>query len=110
MPTAQEIDTDARYSVAGYGGIAFYVTGPSIEQTEADWVLDHDADDCEHDDEQCYAWNPCEDIESTQFVDAIMVGDDRVHSVDVDYLTAIGEEDYCHSCGQVGCTADGREE
>lgn len=39
----------------------------------------------------------------------VMVGDDRVHDVDVDDCEELDEEDYCHSCGQVGCTHDGLE-
>jgi hypothetical protein len=36
-------------------------------------------------------------------VEAIMVGDDRVHIVDVDDLTKLDDDDYCHSCGQIAC-------
>ena len=36
-------------------------------------------------------------------VRAVMVGDDRVHLVDVDDLTVISDEDYCPGCGQTGC-------
>jgi hypothetical protein len=73
--TFSPLDMDARYSVAGYGGVAFYLERRIDNETVA----------------------------------AIMVGDDREHVVSVDDLTAIGEDDYCHECGQVGCTADGRE-
>jgi hypothetical protein len=39
----------------------------------------------------------------------VMIGDDREHIVDPEDLTHIDEDDYCHECGQVGCTADGRD-
>lgn len=38
---------------------------------------------------------------------AVMVGDDRKHTVDVDDLVPLADEDYCHVCGQIGCTHDG---
>jgi hypothetical protein len=80
---------DARYSVQGYSGVAFYLLG---YQEVTKW--DHDGD-AEYD---------------TGFVRAVMVGDDREHIVDVDDLIALGEDAYCHTCGQIGCTHDIRED
>jgi hypothetical protein len=85
------LDLDARYTVAGYSaGIAFYVLGPVMERDED------------------YEWTGIETPHET-LVRAVMVGDDRVHEVDADDLEPIDELDYCAECGQVGCTADGRE-
>lgn len=84
-----DIDFSARYSIAGYGGIAFYLTGYKK-------IKDED-----------YEWSGIE-TEDKQFVEAIMVGDDRLHYVDVDDLTVLDPESYCGECGQIGCTADGR--
>ena len=39
---------------------------------------------------------------------AVMVGDDRKHTVDVDDLTVLDDEAYCSVCGQIGCSHDGR--
>ena len=39
----------------------------------------------------------------------VMVGDDQEHVVEPGDLVKIDDEDYCHECGQVGCTADGRD-
>ncbi len=39
----------------------------------------------------------------TDFVRAVMVGDNRVEIVDVNDLQLIGEEDFCRGCGQIGC-------
>ena len=66
---------DAHYSVAGYGGVAFYLA----RRIDADTVA------------------------------AIMVGDDAERAVSIGDLTPISEDDYCHVCGQLGCTHDGRE-
>jgi hypothetical protein len=85
-----ELDFGARYTVDGWGqGIAFCLLG---------YVMRRDED---------YVWTGIED-EDRDWVRAVMVGDDRVFEVEVCELTAIGDEDYCHECGQIGCTADGR--
>lgn len=34
---------------------------------------------------------------------AVMVGDDRKHVIDRGDLINLDEDDYCHTCGQVGC-------
>jgi hypothetical protein len=86
VSTVKPLDFDAHYTVAGYGGVAFYLDG---------WAAAYYDEDGEA-------------VESDRFVRAVMVGDDQEHIVDVDDLTVIDEDDYCHECGQVGCTADGR--
>ncbi len=82
-----EIDFNARYSVDGYPGVAFYLRGY--------WPTGRDFDG-----EQTY---------DEDFVCAVMVGDDAQHCVDVDDLKVIANDAYCASCGQIGCTHDGRE-
>jgi hypothetical protein len=85
------LDLDSRYTVDGFSdGIAFYLLGP---------VMTRDED---------YYWTGIEEAHET-LVRVVMVGDDRVFEVDRDDLTKLGELDYCAECGQVGCTADGRE-
>jgi hypothetical protein len=75
------------YSVKGHKGIAWSVLG---------WELE-----------------PNEDTEWSGYYNrsgnvlAIMVGDDRVFAFEPDELTPINETDYCHVCGQIGCTHDG---
>lgn len=83
----QEIDFDARYTVDGMPGAAFYLRGY--------WPTGLDFDG-----EQTY---------DEDFVCAVAVGDDYAHCVDPDDLTVIADEDYCSSCGQIGCTRHGRE-
>lgn len=82
------IDTTARYSVKGYGGIAFYLIG-------YEKIRDED-----------YEWTGIE-YDNPERVQAVMVGDDRVHIIDVEDLTVIGEDEYCPECGQIGCKAYG---
>jgi hypothetical protein len=83
-----ELDSSARYTVASYGGVAFYLTSwaERWDDEEQEWVPDGD-----------------------DTVWAVMVGDDRRHLIDVEELTLLDPLGYCAECGQVGCTHDGRE-
>lgn len=83
----QTIDMDARYSVAGYEGIAFYLRG---------FVTTYDPDEDDT-------------FEDPDWVRAVMVGDNREHVIETADLTPISDDDYCAECGQIGCTHDGRE-
>lgn len=84
------LDLDARYAVAGYDGIAFYLLG----------YVERDTPDTE--------WDGIRETD-TDWVRAIMVGDDRVHEIEVSELTLLDDLDYCGQCGQIGCQHDGRE-
>lgn len=76
------------YRVTGWGsGIAFYVLG---------WETEPDEDT---------EWSGYE--QRTGRVVVTMIGDDARHVVNVDDLTPLEREDYCGSCGQIGCTHDG---
>jgi hypothetical protein len=75
------------YRVRGYSGIAFCVQGWET-------VPDEDTE-----------WSGFET--RTGRVLAVMIGDDRQHCVDVEDLTALPREEYCGSCGQIGCRHDG---
>lgn len=99
------LDMDARYSVQGWGGIAFYLLGYDTEWTQEEWIYCGEGDE---DDEANYLYNEPEEIENTDRVRAVMVGDDRVFTFDLDELTPIADEDYCHECGQIGCKGDFR--
>jgi hypothetical protein len=116
------LDLDARYSVAGYGGIAFYLLGYETETTPESWEYlgepegydpdtYHEETGYYYPDENPsnYVYSEPEEIPNYGRVRAVMVGDDYVHSVDVDDLTVIGDLDYCAECGQIGCTHDGRD-
>jgi len=104
------LDMDARYSVAGMPGVAFWLSGYATTWTEESWTLDCPEDhDPDHEHEGCcYLYSEPEEVTRDDMVCAVMVGDDRTHLIDVADLILISEEDYCHECGQTGCTADGR--
>jgi hypothetical protein len=82
------LDFDARYTVDGYRGIAFWLKGYATHIVE-------------------YGDGFEEEETDYSFVKAVMVGDNREHIIDVDDLTLLDENDYCHVCGQVGCQHDG---
>lgn len=106
---ASELDFTARYSVRGYRGIAFYLLGYATEQQYEGDLLLCDDEECDHQtSEMCWAEGDWSIVTDTDKVRAVMVGDDREHIIDIDDLTKIADDDYCHGCGQIGCTADGR--
>ncbi len=77
------------YTVDGYSGVAWRVYG---------WELESRMND-EFDD--------VEEVRTGRVV-CVMVGDDRRFTFEPEDLTPLNEEDYCGSCGQIGCTHDGR--
>lgn len=85
-----DFDFSKRYKVDGWGGIAWYCIG--FEKVPE--YTDHNDEDGM--------------VENRDRVVCIMVGDDSKHTFDVDELTPLDDEEYCHECGQIGCTADGR--
>lgn len=101
---AEAIDFDAHYAVAGHAGIAFYLIGyGTMEYYEGDFLI-CDNPECDHAmSEMCWSEGDTSLITDHDWVRAVMVGDDRVHEIDVDDLTMIEEDDYCHECGQIGC-------
>ena len=105
-----ELDMSARYSVAGYVGVAFRLLGWSPEDQYEGDVIVCDDEDCDHAlSEMCWAEGGWSIVQSDSIVRAVMIGDDREHLVDVGDLTLIADEDYCHECGQLGCGHDGRD-
>jgi hypothetical protein len=97
-----EINFEGRFSVSQYPGIAFYLLGweqawePQQyycidEETGEEWLEDDPNGEGEWID------NP------DGRVRAVMVGDDRIFLVDTENLTEISDEEYCSSCGQIGC-------
>jgi hypothetical protein len=84
-----ELDPKARYKVDSYGSVAWYTLGYEL-------LRDED-----------YEWSGIE-TENTERAVMVMVGDDREFTFDVEELTKIAPDGYCHVCGQIGCTHDGR--
>ena len=102
------VDFDGRFTVAGETRIAYYLLGWATEMTEETWTLDcagpeshGDPTDPEDHADPCYLYDEPEEIDRTDQVVAVMVGDDRHHVVDVGDLTEISEEDVCPGCGAV---------
>lgn len=109
-PAPATVDFSARYRVAGWGGIAFYLLGwaVDVEFDPAPELVCAD-EDCTHEEDDCWMFSDePETIESDEVVRAVMVGDDREHLVDVSDLTVLADDEYCGVCGQIGCTHDGR--
>jgi hypothetical protein len=119
--TEHGIDFDARYTVAGMPGVAFWLHGWDMKLTQESWELACDdpahiyKPDSEDEPERadthnaaCYLCNEPELVPVTSRVRAVMVGDDCEHIVDTDDLTEIPENGYCPGCGQTGCYADER--
>lgn len=99
-----DINTDNRYKVEGYGGVAFYFAGAQTETfTEWDYVGPEGGD---YNDPDNFAYDEQERL--TGMVYMIMVGDDHKHVIDPEDVTIIDPDAYCHECGQIGCTHDGR--
>jgi len=100
----EQVDFDARYTVAGFGGVAFQVIGyAEASQYEGDYLVCDD-DECDHMlSAMCWAEGDTSIVIDHDWVRAIMVGDDYPHLVEVSQLTKISEDDYCHGCGQIGC-------
>ena len=46
-------------------------------------------------------WSGCENRNGKLI--AVMIGDDRMFSVDPDSVHEIDEDSYCPECGQIGC-------
>lgn len=84
--------------VAGSGGVAWYVRRAETEMklVEPDFGDDDPGD----------WWPEDEDFEEvrTGYVVCVMVGDDREFVFDPSDCTIIDEDDFCHSCGQTGCS------
>jgi hypothetical protein len=79
-----------RFTVGGWSsGIAFYYASPQeVDDEDTVWTGQR---------------------VRTGFVIMVMVGDDYKHVTDPEDVQPIGEDDYCHVCGQIGCTHDGRD-
>ncbi|MDO8611132.1 MAG: hypothetical protein Q7R95_11455 [bacterium] len=79
------IDFDAHFKVKQYRGISFYLLGWKANEVENEEFQEIEL-------EADYST-----------VIAVMVGDDRKHEIDIDDLEPLAEEEFCHSCGQIGC-------
>ena len=99
------LDMGARYSVAGYEGIAFWLDGYP-QRWEPYTCLMEDPETGEEWEEPTDEGEWVDDLDCG-LVLAVMVGDDYRHKVPIDDLTVVAREDYCGECGQIGCRHDG---
>lgn len=94
----KEVDFGMYVSHESYRGVAFWVDDWSKKIVEK-YVEYPDFGDSG---EPFYGWEEVEVI-SDSMVDCYMIGDDRKFEFDIDELTAIDVNDFCGSCGQIGC-------
>lgn len=89
------------FAVVGYSGVAFRALEWQYE------VIDrgHFESDPDDPDDMGY-WFDDDDEQPTGKVRCHMVGDDRSFYIDPDDMTVLGEREFCHSCGQIGCTCN----
>jgi hypothetical protein len=71
------------YRVTGYNGIAWNVLG---------WETEPDEDT---------EWTGVE-IRTGNVV-CVMIGDDRYFSFEPSEISPLNNDEFCHSCGQIGC-------
>lgn len=112
------------YRVKGYRGVAWYVLGWKT-QAVSPWfclncsccgferdggggvTLEQGDKTCDHDN-ITYSDEP--EYERTGEIVAVMVGDDRRFTFDLNEISPLEREEYCGECGQIGCSHDGYAE
>jgi hypothetical protein len=94
----EEVDFGKYVTAEGYGGIAFWMDDWTKDIQEK-YVEYFDSDDSG---EVFFGWEEVEVI-SDSVVECYMVGDDRMFKFDISDLTRIDVNDFCGSCGQIGC-------
>jgi len=86
----------------GFKGIALYIIGKSQIEID-DSFCDHSssiyATYCPY----CNGDEYLPTIECDDIYDCVMVGDDKVYRIDKEDLCLIDEDEFCGSCGQIGC-------
>lgn len=110
------LDLKARYVPKGFGGVAFFIRGfpKRVEPITSLGECDDDDCDCHTDENKLHEieTGETEEIEQDESCGRVlvtMVGDDRIFEVEVEDLTKLRGDEYCHSCGQVGCGCDLRD-
>lgn len=94
-------DVNTRYRVKGWPAVAVAFEGYP-KRWEPDIFVDEDGNEFEGING---TW--VEDREGGR-VNVRMVGDDRIHEIDLEDLVPLDDLDYCTECGQIGCAHDGR--
>ena len=111
--------------MAGWEGLAFRIAGfperwePYTALAACAWCQGTGADDGAQCDEcEGSGLSPYEvDTGEGEFVEqdescgsvlVVMIGDDRKHAAYISDLTPLADDEYCDSCGQIGCGHDSR--
>lgn len=94
----EEVDFGKYVTVESYSGIAFWIDNwvKSIEEQYVEYLETDDSG------EVFFGWEEVEII-SDSVVECYMVGDDKMYRFDISELTRIDVNDFCISCGQIGC-------
>lgn len=96
----QTLDTDTRYRVRGWDGLAFRVRGwVQVPELDTYYVTDDAGEEWEVEE----ATGEWVDDPSSGMVRVVAVGDDHEHVADLSDLSPIADDDYCAGCGQIGC-------
>lgn len=96
----QDVIDNGRFKVVGWEGIAFYIHGwPQKAVPLSSYYAETDDGDVI---EEIDEWEYVDDPDSG-LIEVVMVGDDKVHTVDVSEITLISDDEYCSGCGQIGC-------
>lgn len=92
------VNFDAHYQVKGFRGIAFNLLGWLAEAVPVMSIgLDDEGNEFE------FETGETELESNTDSVVAVMVGDDHRYIINTADLIPLNEDEFCHSCGQVGC-------
>jgi hypothetical protein len=94
----EEVDFGQYVTTDDYKGIAFWVDNwaKDVKQEYVEYIETDDSG------EVFFGWEEVEVI-SDSVVECYMIGDDRMFRFEISELTLIDVNDFCGSCGQIGC-------
>lgn len=122
MTTKYEADPQfgGAYRVQGYEGVAWRILGWQIQDLYVEYEdVCASCNGSGYDDDEDESCKKCEgngkvylqsdepEEHRTGMIVARMVGDDRDFVLDQGDIRQLEREEYCGSCGQIGCTHDG---
>lgn len=90
------IDFSKAHKHPDYPGVAWAIEGYNIERAPV--MLDPD------DELSGVYYDESEEVEDVTQVRCHMIGDDRTFLFDTEDMIELDDEEYCSSCGQVGCS------
>lgn len=92
--TYTEFSKGQHVRVKGYSGVAFTVLGP---ETVSEYI-----EQCDDETGDCWISDEPDERETGKML-VCMVGDDRKIAIDPDDAFPITDDEFCGSCGQIGC-------